>query len=238
MCFAGFLLFLDPPKAEAAADAARPRARAASRVKVVTGDNRHVAAHVARSVGLDADGDAHRRGDRGAARRGALAPAPNAPTLFVEIDPQQKERIVRALQRTGHAVGYLGDGINDAPALHAADVGISVDQAVDVARESADIVLLQPDLDVLRQGVEDGRRTFANTLKYIGITTSANFGNMVSMALAHAVCCRSCRWRPSRSCSTTSCPTCRRSRSRPTASTPTASRARAALGRCARCAAS
>src|SRR6476646_5785961 len=104
--------------------------------------------------------------------------------LFVEIDPQQKERIVRALQKTGHSVGYLGDGINDAPALHAADVGISVDQAVDVARESADIVLLSRDLDVLRLGVEDGRRTFANTLKYICITTSANFGNMVSMALA------------------------------------------------------
>ena len=91
---------------------------------------------------------------------------------------------MRALQHGGHAVGYLGDGINDAPALHAADVGISVDQAVDVARESADVVLLRPDLDVLCQGVEDGRRTFANTLKYIGITTSANFGNMVSMALA------------------------------------------------------
>ena len=104
--------------------------------------------------------------------------------LFVEIDPQQKERIVRALQRTGHSVGYLGDGINDAPALHAADVGISVEGAVDVARESADIILLNCDLDVLRSGVEDGRRTFANTLKYISITTSANFGNMVSMALA------------------------------------------------------
>jgi Mg2+-importing ATPase len=88
------------------------------------------------------------------------------------------------LQRTGHAVGYLGDGINDAPALHAADVGISVDQAVDVARESADIVLLRPDLGVLERGIAEGRRTFANTLKYIRITTSANFGNMVSMALA------------------------------------------------------
>jgi Mg2+-importing ATPase len=104
--------------------------------------------------------------------------------LFVEVDPQQKERIVRALQRTGHAVGYLGDGINDAPALYAADASISVESAVDVARESADIVLLSRDLDVLRRGVEDGRRTFANTLKYISITTSANFGNMISMALA------------------------------------------------------
>lgn len=104
--------------------------------------------------------------------------------LFAEVDPQQMERIVRALRRRGHAVGYLGDGINDAPALKAADVGISVDGAVDVARESADIILLRPDLDVLRRGVEDGRRTFANTLKYIGMMTSANFGNMVSMALA------------------------------------------------------
>ena len=104
--------------------------------------------------------------------------------LFVEIDPQQKEQIVRAFQRTGFAVGYMGDGINDAPALHASDVGISVDQAVDVARESADVILLRRDLDVLRQGVENGRRTFANTLKYICITTSANFGNMISMALA------------------------------------------------------
>jgi Mg2+-importing ATPase len=103
--------------------------------------------------------------------------------LFVEIDPQQKERIVRALQRTGHAVGYLGDGINDAPALRAADIGISVDRAVDVARENADIVLLEPDLGILVRGVEEGRRTFANTLKYISITMSANFGNMASMAL-------------------------------------------------------
>ncbi|HQY28412.1 MAG TPA: HAD-IC family P-type ATPase, partial [Burkholderiaceae bacterium] len=103
--------------------------------------------------------------------------------LFAEVDPQQKERIVRALQRTGHAVGYLGDGINDAPALHVADVGISVEGAVDVARETADVVMLRPDLDVLRRGVEEGRRTFANTLKYINITTSANFGNMISMAL-------------------------------------------------------
>ena len=109
--------------------------------------------------------------------------APRA-ELFAEIDPQQKERIVRALQHGGHAVGFLGDGINDAPALHAADVGISVDGATDVARESADVVLLRSDLDVLRRGVQEGRRAFANTLKYITITTSANFGNMISMALA------------------------------------------------------
>lgn len=105
-------------------------------------------------------------------------------TLFAEVDPNQKERIITALQKTGHVVGYLGDGINDAPALHAADVGISVDQAVDVAREAADFVLLEHGLEVVRQGIVEGRYTFANTMKYIFITTSANFGNMISMALA------------------------------------------------------
>ena len=102
--------------------------------------------------------------------------------LFAEVDPNQKERIISALRKTGHVVGYMGDGINDAPALHAADVGISVDTAVDVAKEAADFVLLEQDLDVLRQGIEQGRQTFANTLKYVFTTTSANFGNMFSMA--------------------------------------------------------
>ena len=109
---------------------------------------------------------------------------PREADIFAEVDPNQKERIVLALKKRGHVVGYLGDGINDAPALHAADVGISVDQAVDVAKEAADFVLLEHDLDVLRAGVEQGRKTFANTLKYIAITTSANFGNMISMAVA------------------------------------------------------
>jgi Mg2+-importing ATPase len=102
--------------------------------------------------------------------------------LFVEVDPNQKERILLALQKRGHVVGYMGDGINDAPALHAADVGISVDQAVDVAKEAADFVLLQHDLAMLHDGILLGRTTFANTLKYVFITTSANFGNMFSMA--------------------------------------------------------
>ena len=182
MVFAGFLLFLDPPKADAArvlGDLAKLHVE----VKVITGDNRFVTGHLAEIVGLDPTsmltGEALAKLDDEA----LWHTAPKI-SLFAEIDPQQKERIVRALQRTGHSVGYLGDGINDAPALHAADVGISVDQAVDVARESADIILLKRDLDVLRTGVEDGRRTFANTLKYISITTSANFGNMVSMAIA------------------------------------------------------
>ena len=103
--------------------------------------------------------------------------------LFAEVDPNQKERIISALRKTGHVVGYMGDGINDAPALHAADVSISVNNAVDVAKEAADFVLLEQSLDVLRQGIEEGRRTFANTLKYINYTESANFGNMVSMAI-------------------------------------------------------
>ncbi len=182
MTFRGFLVFSDPPKAEAQR-IIHDLARLGIRIKVISGDNRHVTAYLAKAVGLNPKsmltGDA--LGELGDEALWHLAPRTD---LFVEIDPQQKERIVRALQKTGHSVGYLGDGINDAPALHAADVGISVQQAVDVARESADIILLSRNLDCLRSGVEDGRRTFANTLKYISITTSANFGNMLSMALA------------------------------------------------------
>ena len=182
LAFRGCLVFYDPPKAEATATI-HDLARLGIRIKVISGDNRYVTAHLAEAVGLDPA--SMLTGEELAKLKDEalwhLAPRTN---LFVEIDPQQKERIVRALQRTGHAVGYLGDGINDAPALHAADVGISVEGCVDVARESADIILLSRDLDVLRAGVEDGRRTFVNTLKYISITTSANFGNMVSMALA------------------------------------------------------
>ncbi len=182
MTFLGFLLFLDPPKADAARTL-RDLAALNIDVKVITGDNRHVTGHLARTLGLD-PGSLLTGAALGRMSDEALWHLAPSTALFAEIDPQQKERIVRALQRTGHAVGFLGDGINDAPALHAADVGISVEGAVDVARESADILLLRHDLDVLRRGVEDGRRTFANTVKYIAITTSANFGNMVSMALA------------------------------------------------------
>jgi Mg2+-importing ATPase len=182
MTFRGLLVLHDPPKADAQ-NTIHDLNRLGIRIKVISGDNRYVTAHLAESVGLDAA--SMLTGEELATLKDEalwhLAPRTD---LFVEVDPQQKERIVRALQRTGHSVGYLGDGINDAPALHAADVGISVEEAVDVARESAAIILLSPDLDVLRSGVEDGRRTFANTLKYISITTSANFGNMVSMALA------------------------------------------------------
>jgi Mg2+-importing ATPase len=182
LAFTGMLLLVDPPKTDAGAAISELQAVGVE-VKIISGDNRFITAHVAKAVGLD--GASMMTGAE-LVRMSNEALWYHAPrtTLFVEIDPQQKERIVRALQHGGRAVGYLGDGINDAPALHAADVGISVDGAVDVARESADIVLLKSDLGILRRGVADGRRTFANTLKYISITTSANFGNMVSMAVA------------------------------------------------------
>lgn len=182
LSFAGFLLFLDPPK-QGAAEALQDLRGAGIATKIISGDNRHITAHVGLAVGLDPQ--AMLTGEQlGQMSEEALWHRAPLTDLFVEIEPQQKERIIRALQKAGFAVGYMGDGINDAPALRAADIGISVDDAVDVARESADIVLLKPDLKILCQGVEDGRRTFANTMKYISIAISSNFGNMVSMALA------------------------------------------------------
>lgn len=182
MIFAGFLLFFDPPEEEVRTTLHELHRRGV-RVKIITGDNRYVAGHVAEAVGIQAT-----RIITGAELTNMkdealwhLAPQVN---LFAEVDPNQKEHIINALRKTGHVVGYLGDGINDAPALHAADVGISVDQAVDVAKEAADFVLMEHNLEVLRKGIDEGRRTFANTIKYIFITTSANFGNMISMALA------------------------------------------------------
>jgi Mg2+-importing ATPase len=181
MTFEGFLLFFDPLK-EDIQETLAELSRLGIAVKIITGDNRHVAAHVAASIGLDC---AHvmTGSELNETNDEALWHLAETTQIFAELDPQQKERIVRALQHRGHSVGYLGDGINDAPAMHVADVGISVDQAVDVARESADIILLQRDLNVLKDGVLDGRQTFANTFKYVAIATSSNFGNMVSMAL-------------------------------------------------------
>lgn len=180
MVFEGFLLFYDPLKPGIAETLGSLRALGLS-VKVITGDNRHVARHIATAAGL---GDTLLTGaDLNRTRDEALWHLAETTDIFAEVDPQQKERLVRALQARGHSVAYIGDGINDAPALRAADVGISVDRAVDVARDSADIVLLDSDLGILTQGIVDGRRTFANTLKYISITTSANFGNMISLAI-------------------------------------------------------
>jgi Mg2+-importing ATPase len=152
-------------------------------VKMVTGDTVGVARHIARAVGLR-----HERALTGADLEHlsdeALWHAVDKTDVFAEVDPHQKDRIIRAFKRRGHVVGYMGDGINDGPSMRSADVAISVEGAADVARESADFVLLDKDLHVLRRGVAEGRTTFANTLKYVLTTTSANLGNMISMAVA------------------------------------------------------
>jgi Mg2+-importing ATPase len=182
LCFAGFLLFMDPPKADVR-QTIMDLAQRGVALKIITGDNRKVARHVAEAVKLPVihvmtGRELNDMGDE------ALMHAAVRTTLFAEVDPNQKERIILALQKSGHVVGYMGDGINDALALHAADVGISVDTAVDVAKDAADFLLLRKDLGILRKGIDEGRSTFANTLKYVLTTISANFGNMFSMAIA------------------------------------------------------
>ncbi len=182
LVFAGFLLFFDPPE-EGVRKTLDGLRKLGVQLKIITGDNQLIARHVAEAVGIDV-ARIITGSELSTMKDEALWHlAPNT-SLFAEVDPNQKERIITALQKTGHVVGYLGDGINDAAALHAADVGISVNEAVDVAKEAADFVLLEHDLDVLCQGIDEGRHTFANTLKYIFVTSSANFGNMISMALA------------------------------------------------------
>jgi Mg2+-importing ATPase len=182
MTFLGFLAFDDPPR-EGLLETIGQLKEMGIGLKVISGDNRLVAAHVARQVfGFEPrvlTGTAlHQLSDE------ALRQRVSDVDVFAEVEPNQKERIILALRKAGHVVGYLGDGINDASALHTADVGISVNNAVDVAKEAAAIVLLEKDLHVLLGGVREGRTTFANTLKYILMTTSANFGNMFSMAVA------------------------------------------------------
>jgi P-type Mg2+ transporter len=180
MTFLGLLVFAAPVKREMAETIASLRQLGVS-LKIVTGDHRLVAAHVSREVGMDVQRlltgqDLRRMTDE------ALRHRVNDIDVFAEVEPNQKDRIILALKRSGNVVGYIGDGINDAPALHAADVGISVESAVDVAKDAADIVLLEKDQAVLLEGVREGRATFANTLKYVFMATSANFGNMFSMA--------------------------------------------------------
>jgi len=180
MIFSGLLAFSDPPK-PGVLDTVRHLEDLGVKLKVITGDNRLAAARLGKEVGLHeavllAGPEMHSLSDEGLLNR------VNDVDIFAEIEPNQKERIILALRKAGNVVGFMGDGINDAPALHAADVGISVNGAVDVAKEAAQIVLLERDLDVLVQGVAEGRRTFNNTLKYVFMATSANFGNMFSMA--------------------------------------------------------
>lgn len=182
LIFMGLIVLSDPAKADVAATVGELRELGIA-LKIITGDNVLIAQQIARQVGF-----ADPQILTGPEMRGMSAQAltQRAPIthVFAEIEPAQKERIILALKKAGHVVGYIGDGINDAPALHAADVSLSVDSAVDVAREAADFVLLEHDLAVLVDGVREGRRTFANTMKYVFIATSANFGNMFSMAAA------------------------------------------------------
>jgi P-type Mg2+ transporter len=176
----GFLVFLDPPKP----DAVRALQRLAGlgiAVKIVTGDNPAVAVKVCRDLGIN-EGGAMTGPQLAALDDGALAAAIATTTIFARVSPEDKARIVRVQRRSGAGVAFLGDGVNDALALHAADVGISVESATDVAKDAADVILLEKDLDVLADGVVEGRRIFANTIKYVLMGTSSNFGNMFSAA--------------------------------------------------------
>lgn len=184
MVLIGYLAFLDPPKETTAAAVARLHGLGVS-VKILTGDNEKVTACICRKVGLAGEhillgSDLENLNDE------QLAAAAERASVFAKLSPAQKERVVRVLREAGHTVGFMGDGINDAPAMRAADVGISVDTAVDIAKESAGVILLEKDLTVVADGVVEGRKTYANMMKYIKITASSNFGNMLSVLIASA----------------------------------------------------
>jgi Mg2+-importing ATPase len=180
LVFAGFVVFSDPPKKSAGAAIAALGAKGVS-VKIVSGDNERVTQHVCTELGIPVTGLLTGTEIEGLNDE-ALAARLEATNLFCRVTPVQKNRIILGLRHRGHVVGYLGDGINDAPSLHTADVGISVDSAVDVAKDAADIILLQQDLGVLERGVTEGRRAFGNIMKFIMMAMSSNFGNMFSMA--------------------------------------------------------
>jgi Mg2+-importing ATPase len=182
LVFAGFAAFLDPPKASAG-QALKAMAASGVAVKIVTGDNERVTRHVCTQLGIEIAG-VLTGAEVAAMNDDALRARVEGANLFCRVNPAQKNRIILALKARGHVVGYLGDGINDAPSLHTADVGISVEGAVDVAKQAAAMILLEKDLMVLHQGILEGRRTFGNVMKYILMATSSNFGNMFSMAAA------------------------------------------------------
>ncbi len=182
LVFAGFAAFLDPPKA-GAGEALAALAASGVAVKIVTGDNERVTRHVCAQLGIPVRGVLSGR-EIAAMNDDALRARLAHVNLICRANPAQKNRVLLALKARGHVVGYLGDGINDAPSLHTADVGISVDGAVDVARQAAAMILLENDLAVLHAGILEGRRTFGNVMKYIMMATSSNFGNMFSMAAA------------------------------------------------------
>lgn len=180
LTFYGFLLFSDQPKESVSNTLAR-LSDLSVQVKIITGDNEYIARHVCEKVGLAVEsilvGEViDRLSDE------ELAQKSSETTIFARVTPEHKQRIIRAIKRNGHTVAFLGDGANDAPALKAADVGVSVESALDVAKEAADIILLRKGLDVLISAVEDGRRTFGNSMKYIFAVSSSNFGNMFSLA--------------------------------------------------------
>lgn len=180
LVFAGYVVFRDPPK-ETAGRAVVALAALNVSVKIVTGDNERVTRHVCSELGLPTEPLLSGHELDGLSDE-ALSARVGETAIFCRVNPAQKERIIRVLKRRGHVVGYIGDGINDAPSLHAADVGISVDGAVDVAKDAASIIMLRNDLAILAEGVREGRRTFANIMKYVMMATSSNFGNMFSMA--------------------------------------------------------
>lgn len=184
MTLIGLLAFLDPPKPTAAA-AIRRLTRAGVAVKVLTGDNEKVAAYICGKVGLRT-GRVLLGSEIDTMTDEELSAAAEETSVFAKLSPAQKARIVALLRANGHAVGYMGDGINDAPAMRAADVGISVDTAADVAKEAAGVILLEKDLTVVADGAEEGRRTYVNLMKYIRITASSNFGNVFSVLVASA----------------------------------------------------
>ena len=183
--FAGYAAFLDPPKASAGTAIAALE-RSGVGIKIITGDNERVTQYVCAQLGIPVEGLLTGT-ELAALSEEALSARIEGTNLFCRVNPSQKNRIILALKRRGHVVGYLGDGINDAPSLHTADVGISVDGAVDVAKDAADIILLEHDLGVVERGVREGRRTFGNIMKYIMMGTSSNFGNMFSMAGASLI---------------------------------------------------
>jgi len=184
MVLMGYLAFLDPPK-ESTAEAIKALKENGVSVKILTGDNDKVTRHVCRQVGISVEqillgSDLDNMSDD------ELGKAAEKVSVFAKLSPQQKARVITVLRAGGHDVGYMGDGINDAAAMKASDVGISVDTAVDVAKESADVILLEKDLMVLNKGIIEGRKTYANMIKYIKITASSNFGNMFSVLVASA----------------------------------------------------
>jgi len=184
MVLMGYLAFLDPPKDSTAAAVKALNAHGVD-VKILTGDNDKVTRCVCRQVGIPVDhillgSDLDHMTDE------ALGEAAEKVSVFAKLSPQQKARVITVLRNNGHGVGYMGDGINDAAAMKASDVGISVDTAVDIAKESADVILLEKDLMVLEKGIIEGRITYANMIKYIKMTASSNFGNMFSVLAASA----------------------------------------------------